>query len=281
MRWIGVLALCAGIGGAGACGPVSKPAATTPPPAPAPTLADEVDAMCACKSQACADKVHADFAEVDRALTAQYPAGGAAPPAHVAALRAYAGTCEEAAPDGEDQTTIDAMRDAMCKCKTVACTDEVQAHYAGWMKGMNKKYRGKRRPSDKLMESGMAMAKCMDAARRADPGGGDLGIERGSVDDKDDAKDNKDEASGVAGAGVTGVAECDAYLAAFDRYMQCDKVPQQAKDASRSGIRQMKEGWAMLRDPDVPAEAKKAAADACKQATDALKQSARAMGCPL
>ena len=43
----------------------------------------------------------------------------------------------------------------------------------------------------------------------------------------------------------------------------------------------MKQGWAMLKDPNVPAEAKKAAADACKQAVDALKQSASAMGCSL
>jgi hypothetical protein len=88
-------------------------------------------------------------------------------------------------------------------------------------------------------------------------------------------------AAAPAASGDTGIAECDAYLKSFDKYLTCDKVPAQAKDASKTGIDQMKASWASLKDPSVPAEAKKSAADACKQADDALKQSATALGCTL
>ena len=47
------------------------------------------------------------------------------------------------------------------------------------------------------------------------------------------------------------------------------------------GIQQMYQGWQMLKDPNVPKEAKQAAADGCKEATKALKESAKAMGCKL
>jgi hypothetical protein len=79
----------------------------------------------------------------------------------------------------------------------------------------------------------------------------------------------------------TTVAECDQYLALFERYMTCDKIPDQAKQASRQGIQQMEQAWAMLRDPSIAADAKQAAADACAQAVQALQQSASAMGCSL
>jgi len=267
MGRIRLVAWCVGIVGAAACGPTSKPAAPTTPARPAPTLAEMVDTLCACKDATCADKVHADYGAIERAADGD-------PTPHVVALRTYAMTCDETARDYEDVTTLDAMRDAMCKCKTVACTDEVQAHYAGWMKKMDQKYRGKKRPSDRLMESGMAMGKCMTAARQADSQGGGLGVERGDLPEENARVENPVD-------GKTGVPECDAYLQAFDRYMQCDKVPQQARDASEDSIAQMRQAWAMLRDPKVPPEAKKAAADACKEAHEALKQSASAMGCPL
>lgn len=88
-------------------------------------------------------------------------------------------------------------------------------------------------------------------------------------------------AAGGAALGGTGVPECDAYIATIQRYAQCPKVPVEAKQAIQQAIGQMAQGWAMLRDPAVSADARKAAADACKQAVDALKQSAAAMGCPL
>ena len=45
-----------------------------------------------------------------------------------------------------------------------------------------------------------------------------------------------------AAAGSTGLADCDAYVAAMDKYMQCDKVPQSARDAAKQGLDAMKQG---------------------------------------
>jgi hypothetical protein len=88
-------------------------------------------------------------------------------------------------------------------------------------------------------------------------------------------------AGDTAAAGESGIPSCDAYLKTFEKYMACDKVPQQAKDASKQGIDAMKQSWAQFKDPNVPAEAKKAAGDACTQGEDAIKQSAQALGCTL
>jgi hypothetical protein len=82
-------------------------------------------------------------------------------------------------------------------------------------------------------------------------------------------------------AASTGVPECDEYVAAIEKFTTCDKVPQAARDAQKQSLDAMKQGWASLSDPAVPAEAKKAAADGCKTAVDALKQAATASGCTL
>ena len=79
----------------------------------------------------------------------------------------------------------------------------------------------------------------------------------------------------------TGVPECDDFLVMQERYFDCDKVPAQAKDAMRQSMDQQEQAWSMLKDPNVPIEAKHAAADGCRQGTDALQQSATAMGCPI
>jgi hypothetical protein len=77
------------------------------------------------------------------------------------------------------------------------------------------------------------------------------------------------------------VAECDAYAAAFTRYASCDKVPQQAKDAAKSAMDQMRQGWSALGAPDVAPAARQAAADSCKTAMGSLQQSASALGCTI
>ncbi len=82
-------------------------------------------------------------------------------------------------------------------------------------------------------------------------------------------------------AADTGIAECDAYVAAYDKFNACDKVPAATKDASKTSIDQMKASWSSLKDPKTPEASKKAAADACKAAQDALEQSAKALGCTL
>lgn len=83
----------------------------------------------------------------------------------------------------------------------------------------------------------------------------------------------------AAAAGDTGIPECNDYLATADKFAKCDKLPKEAKDAQIQALEAAKTGWASLKDPNVPAEAKKAAADGCKQANEAMKQAWTAAGC--
>jgi hypothetical protein len=85
----------------------------------------------------------------------------------------------------------------------------------------------------------------------------------------------------VITSGLTSIAACDEYVAVFDAYLACDKVPPQVVEASKQGIDAMKHAWADLRGADVPREARQAASDACRQGTDALKESAAALGCAM
>lgn len=75
----------------------------------------------------------------------------------------------------------------------------------------------------------------------------------------------------------TGLPACDQYVAAMERYLQCDKVPQAARDGSGQGMAAMKSNWDDTR--NMPADARRAANDACRQALDALTQGAAAIGC--
>jgi hypothetical protein len=95
----------------------------------------------------------------------------------------------------------------------------------------------------------------------------------------DEAKPDEAKPTEGGGGAATGLAECDAYVAAVEAYMKCDKVPQEARDGAKSGIEAMKQGWGDT--SAMPEEAKKQTNDACKQATDALKQGATAMGCTI
>ena len=79
----------------------------------------------------------------------------------------------------------------------------------------------------------------------------------------------------------TGIPECDQYTIVFQSYVACDNVPEPARTASREALAITIEGWKQFRDPNFPAEAKRAAADACRQSTEALRQSASALGCRL
>ena len=81
----------------------------------------------------------------------------------------------------------------------------------------------------------------------------------------------------------TGVPECDSYLKAVEKYLNCNKIPQAARDAQAQSAQTMKNGmssWASL-----PAEQRKMAQDAakssCSQGLSAIKQSATALGCPI
>lgn len=78
---------------------------------------------------------------------------------------------------------------------------------------------------------------------------------------------------------ASGIPWCDEYIRMVERYMRCDKIPQQARDGVKQGIDAMKQSWGDF--TNLPEEAKRATDDACKQAVDALKQGATAMGCTL
>lgn len=86
-------------------------------------------------------------------------------------------------------------------------------------------------------------------------------------------------AAPAGGAAATGLADCDAYVAAMDKYQACDKVPQATRDAAKQGMDAMKQAWGNV--GALPDDVKKQTNDACKTAVDALKQGATALGCTL
>lgn len=90
-------------------------------------------------------------------------------------------------------------------------------------------------------------------------------------------------ATTATNADSTGVAECDSYLAALDKYMQCDKVPQAVRDAQKQSAQQMRNSWSTW--SSLPEASRKAAQDAaktsCTTALAALKQAATASNCPI
>ena len=85
-------------------------------------------------------------------------------------------------------------------------------------------------------------------------------------------------ASGAA-AESTGIAACDDYMKAFEKYMACDAIPQQTKDMTKQGLDAMKSSWATMK--DAPEASKKAAGDSCQAALDGLRQGAKAMNCDI
>lgn len=80
----------------------------------------------------------------------------------------------------------------------------------------------------------------------------------------------------------TGIAECDAYFAAIDKYMMCEKVPQVARDAQKQTREQMRAGWNWQ---GLPEESRKVAQDSakasCTMALTSLRVAAGASGCPV
>jgi hypothetical protein len=87
------------------------------------------------------------------------------------------------------------------------------------------------------------------------------------------------EAAAAWTSGPTSVAACDGYLAVLDGYQACDKVPPQAIEVTRSAVALMADGWAALRRPDGPVEARRAAAAGCMANVSALQQSMAALDC--
>jgi len=96
------------------------------------------------------------------------------------------------------------------------------------------------------------------------------------------SRDTTTSAAATSSAQSTGVAECDSYLAALDKYMSCSKIPQAARDAQAASSKQMRAGWNWS---SLPEATRKAAQDAaktsCTQGLSAIQQSAKALGCPV
>ena len=87
------------------------------------------------------------------------------------------------------------------------------------------------------------------------------------------------QAGAAEAAESTGIAACDEYMKAFDKYMLCDAIPQATKDATKQGMVIMKTSWVTL--TDAPDDAKQTASDSCQQAMEGLKQGAKAMNCDI
>lgn len=106
----------------------------------------------------------------------------------------------------------------------------------------------------------------------------DEGADEGGEETADEGGDEGgDEAGGEVGK--TGIDECDQYVDAVMKYVECDKVPDQAREATKKGLEGMKKGWGDI--DNMPDEAKTAAADSCKTALDALQKGAEAIGCEI
>ena len=249
-----------------ACGPAQPAATTTTPTPPAHTLDDMVDAMCACKTPACADQVKAQFAGVDTP-------GDTAP--HVVSLRDAAKACETTAREGDEVTMLDQMEDAMCACKDAPCTDSVEHQYKAFWDRELKKYRDAK-PTAQVMKIAERMGTCEERAREASgaPSHGGTGLDHTGGDWHPAPPPGSDSAGGD---GTTGIAECDAYLHAVEAYAACDKVPQEARDAVKESIDAIKQSAQVAKASGD--DAVKAVADSCKQGADAIAQVLAAMGC--
>ena len=71
------------------------------------------------------------------------------------------------------------------------------------------------------------------------------------------------------------IPACRDYVAAVEAYVECDRVPQASREATRNAMAQMRASWR----PDLPEDARAAAASACATATEAIRKGAAAVGC--
>src|SRR5688500_8987652 len=57
---------------------------------------------------------------------------------------------------------------------------------------------------------------------------------------KEEPKTEPPKEEAKPGEGGSGLAGCDAYVAAMEKYLACDKVPQAARDGAKQGLDAMK-----------------------------------------
>jgi hypothetical protein len=146
----------------------------------------------------------------------------------------------------------------VCACTDLACTDYVQK---AWIERNAKAHvAADKRAMAQLTD---CMAALATAAAQAGPSAPRVA------------------AVHVRDTSITGVAECDELIDAYERYLECDKFRAgnpSAVQAGHAAVDQMKQAWAQLK--DAPQASKDAAASGCGQALDGMKQSQQVMGCP-
>ena len=85
-----------------------------------------------------------------------------------------------------------------------------------------------------------------------------------------------------AAAGSSGVAECDEYVATFEKFAKCDKAGP-ALEGLKAAAEAQKAAFASWGTMDETAKkaAQAAAATTCKTASDGIKTTATSLGCTL
>lgn len=91
-----------------------------------------------------------------------------------------------------------------------------------------------------------------------------------------------DPAAAPAAAGSSGVAECDEYVATFEKFAKCDKAGP-ALEGLKAAAEAQKAAFASWATMDETAKkaAQAAAATSCKTASDGIKTTAASLGCTL
>lgn len=84
-------------------------------------------------------------------------------------------------------------------------------------------------------------------------------------------------AAPAAAAAVTGIAECDQFLAAYEQCLS-DKMPAEARAQMQVGFDQWKKSWADMAANDAT---KASLPMVCQQSRDASKPALQAYGCSL
>lgn len=91
------------------------------------------------------------------------------------------------------------------------------------------------------------------------------------------AEEASSSESGRAVPGITGVAECDEFLADYEQCLM-EKIPAEASAQIRPGIEQWKSAWKSMAEN---AGARSTLPTVCRQARDASAPTLQAYGCAL
>jgi len=101
--------------------------------------------------------------------------------------------------------------------------------------------------------------------------GGDAGAGSGSVDKS--ASAGGGSAATGAPAATTGMPDCDAYIAAENAYIKCDKLPPREVENQKQVLDKMNK--------KLTEDVKKQMNDECKMFVEAVHKAADAVGCTL